>query len=182
MSSPPETRLAEPADVEHVADLTLRAYVGEGLLNPDDEYVAELRDVAARRDGAEVWVAVCEHRVIGSVTFCPPGSTFRELAGNGEGEFRRLGVDPDVRGRGAGRALVERCLRRCRELGLREIVLCSMPTMTAAHRLYESCGFVRDESLDWDVDAHLRLWGFRAVVPVTEPPRAGQPSAGVLRE
>jgi len=157
--------LAAPADVEEIAALTLRAYVAEGLLSPDDEYVAELRDVAARRASAEVWVAVSEQRVIGSVTFCPPGSTLRELAGEGEGEFRMLGVDPDVRGRGAGRALVERCFQRCRELGLKELVLCSMPTMTAAHRLYQSCDFARDESLDWDVDEQLRLWGFRAVVP-----------------
>lgn len=160
--------MAAPADVDAVAALTLRAYVAEGLLSPDDAYVAELRDVAARRASAEVWVAESEQRVIGSVTFCPPGSTLRELAGEGDGEFRMLAVDPDGRGRGAGRALVERCFQRCRELGLKQLVLCSMPTMTAAHRLYESCNFVRDESLDWDVDAQLRLWGFRAVVPTAE--------------
>ena len=162
------TRLAQPADLEQIATLTVRAYVNEGLLRPDDEYVKELEDVEARRAGAEVWVAADEQRILGSVTFCPPGSVFRELAGEGEGEFRMLAVDPDARGRGAGRVLVNRCLDRCRELGLAELVLCSMPTMTTAHRLYESFGFVRDESLDWDVDATLRLWGFRATVDLDD--------------
>lgn len=159
--------MAEDRDLDRVAATTVRAYLAEGLLSADDEYVAELADVAARCALAEVWVAVCGQQVVGSVTFCPPGSTLRELAGEAEGEFRMLGVDPDARGRGAGRALVERCLQRCRELALKELVLCSMPTMAAAHRLYESCGFRRDESLDWDVDEHLRLWGFRAVVPAS---------------
>ncbi len=176
MSELPAIRLAEPGDFEPVAALTVRAYVDAGLLGADDGYVAELRDVATRCASAEVWVAIDSERVIGSVTFCPPGSPLRELGTDGEGEFRMLAVDPDARGRGAGRVLVERCFHRCRELGLAELVLCSMPTMTAAHRLYESLGFARDESLDWDVDAQLRLWGFRAVVSVGAATRPGQPT------
>jgi ribosomal protein S18 acetylase RimI-like enzyme len=63
------------------------------------------------------------------------------------------------------RALVRRCIDRSHELGLGEIVLCSMPTMQPAHRLYAGLGFVRDESLDWDVaPGGLRLWGFRGPV------------------
>jgi ribosomal protein S18 acetylase RimI-like enzyme len=158
-------RLAGPGDAERVADLTVRAYVAEGLLSSGDRYVDELRDVAARLSAAEVWVAALDGNVVGAVTFCPPGSAYRELAVDGEGEFRMLAVDPDARGRGAARLLVQRCIDRCAELGLEELVICSMPTMTPAHRLYYSLGFSRDESLDWDVNEELRLWGFRAGVP-----------------
>lgn len=158
------TRLAGLADSRQVADLTVRAYVDGGLLPPHDDYVDELSDVGARLSDAEVWVAVISGNVVGAVTFCPPGSPFRELGSDGEGEFRMLAVDPVARGRGAARALVQRCIARSRELGLGEVVLCSMPTMTAAHRLYASLGFRRDEALDWDVDEGLRLWGFRAQI------------------
>lgn len=158
------TRLARFPDAGRVADVTLRSYVGEGLLAADDDYVEELRDVAARMTGAEVWVAELDQQVVGAVTFCPPGSSFRELAKDSEGEFRMLAVDPSARGRGAARALVQRCFERCRDLGLAELVLCSMPTMKPAHSLYETMGFRRDESLDWDVDSELTLWGFRADV------------------
>lgn len=165
MSEPVGTRLAGPSDLDRVSELTVGAYVDEGLLSGDDGYVEELRDVPARVRGAEVWVAELDGHVIGAVTFCPPGSAFRELGGDGQGQFRMLAVDPAARGRGAARALVERCIERSRELGLAEVVLCSMPTMTSAHRLYVSMGFRRDESLDWDVGPDLRLWGFRASVP-----------------
>jgi ribosomal protein S18 acetylase RimI-like enzyme len=150
--------------VERVAELTVRAYVSEGLLSPDDHYIQQLRDVAARIHTAEVWVAELRRQVVGAVTFCPPGSAYRELSVEGEGEFRMLAVDPAARGRGAARALVQRCIDRCRELGLAELVLCSMPTMTPAHGLYASLGFRRDESLDWDVGPGLRLVGFRTEV------------------
>lgn len=168
MPSGVSIRRAGPGDVERVADLTVRAYVAEGLLSSDDRYVDELRNVAARLRQAEVWVAVLDGDVVGAVTFCPPGSAHRELAADGEGEFRMLAVDPAARGRGAARSLVQRCIDRCAELGLDELVICSMPTMTPAHRLYYSLGFSRDESLDWDVNEELRLWGFRA--GVTQPP------------
>jgi ribosomal protein S18 acetylase RimI-like enzyme len=168
VSSAVSIRLAGPGDVERIADLTVRAYVAEGLLSSDDRYVDELRAVAARLGLAEVWVAVFDGSVVGAVTFCPPGSAYRELAADGEGEFRMLAVDPSARGRGAARSLVQRCIDRCTELGLDELVICSMPTMTPAHRLYYSLGFSRDESLDWDVHEELRLWGFRAGVP--QPP------------
>ncbi len=159
------TRLAGYPDAVRVAEVTVRAYVNEGFLAADDAYVEELRDVEARIAGAEVWVAETDGRLVGAVTFCPPGSAFRELAQDLEGEFRMLAVDPAARGRGAARALVARCFERCRDLGLAELVLCSMPTMRPAHSLYEKMGFRRDDSLDWDVDSELTLWGFRAAVP-----------------
>jgi ribosomal protein S18 acetylase RimI-like enzyme len=157
-------RRATARDVERVAELTVRAYVGEGLLAPDDHYLDQLRDVAARMLTAEVWVADLDEQVVGAVTFCPPGSPYRELSAEGQGEFRMLAVDPASRRRGVARTLVRRCIERCRELGLTELVLCSMPTMTPAHGLYASLGFRRDESLDWDVEPGLRLVGFRAAV------------------
>ena len=77
------------------------------------------------------------------MTFCVPGSPFREIARDDEGEFRMLAVNPAVRGRGVGQALVELCLRRSRELGYDGVRMSSMDRMTSAHRVYERLGFVR---------------------------------------
>lgn len=159
-----EIRLARETDYREVGEITVRGYVHDGFLVPSDDYAAELRDATSRAERAELWVAAerDDARLLGSVTFCPQGSTYRELADDTEGEFRMLAVDPAARGLGVGRALVQHCLDRSRELGFTAVVLCSLPTMTAAHALYTSMGFARDPSLDWWPVPEVELWGFRS--------------------
>jgi ribosomal protein S18 acetylase RimI-like enzyme len=99
---------------------------------------------------AELLVAVDGRgAVLGSVTFCPAGSSWREIARDDEGEFRMLAVDPYAQGRGVGRTLVEACLNRSRELGFRALALSTPRTSGRAHRLYEQLGFHRDPARDW---------------------------------
>ncbi len=157
-------RLARAQDVAEIGALAAGAYVGAGFVSEDDEYVGELRDAAGRREGAELWVAAVADRICGTVTYCPPGSVYRELAAPGEGEFRMLAVVPEARGKGIARALVRRCLERTAELGLNALVLCSMVEMTPAHALYVASGFRRDPALDWEPVPGVRLVGFRATI------------------
>ena len=156
-------RPARPADFAKVGEITVRAYAQDGFLKASESYAATLRDAATRAEEAELWVAVdpASGRLLGSVTFCPSGSPYRELSTETEGEFRMLAVDPPARGFGVGRALVRHCLDRSRRLGFAGVVLCSLPTMTSAHALYRSLGFVRDETLDWSPVSGVELWGFR---------------------
>jgi ribosomal protein S18 acetylase RimI-like enzyme len=160
-----------------VGCITVAAYAAEGFLPPDDPYEAQLADVRARAAGAEVWVAELDDRLVGTVTWCPDGSSYRELATSADqGEFRMLAVDPQVRRRGVARALVDACLERAHRDGAREVVLCSLPEMTKAHALYRSLGFRRAPELDWEPRAGsdelaaagttvtvepIVLWGFR---------------------
>lgn len=162
-------RRARREEANRIGELTLLAYAADGFISPDDDYAAELTDADGRLAEAEVWVATVAGAVRGTVTFCPPGSPYRELAREREGEFRMLAIDPAARGMGLARALVQRCLDRCTELGLDEVVLCSMAEMGVAHRLYESMGFVRDPSLDWEPARGVVLLGFRAPVAVASP-------------
>ncbi|MBA2446097.1 MAG: GNAT family N-acetyltransferase [Nocardioidaceae bacterium] len=157
----PLVRRATAADVDEVAGITVRAYVEDGFVGAGDSYVEELGDAASRLAHAELWVAEVEGAVVGAVTFCPPGSTYRELATDGEGEFRMLAVDPASRGQGVARALVQQCLDRCVELGLTDLVLCSLKQMSPAHALYLSMGFGRDDALDWEPEPGVTLLGFR---------------------
>lgn len=161
-----QIRRINPDEHDLVGELIVRGYAHNGYLvlpdgRYDDRYAAELAASARRDADAEVWVAVAGGAVVGCVTWCPAGSPYRELAvKDSQGEFRGLAVDPAARGRGVGRALVAHCLQRARGDGLEEVVLCSLPEMTAAHRLYDSFGFVRRPDLDWSPLEGVTLWGF----------------------
>jgi len=55
-------------------------------------------------------------------------------------------VDKDARHQGVGRALIETCLQKARELGLHQVNLTSRPSRKAANQLYQSMGFVLRET------------------------------------
>lgn len=102
--------------------------------------VEQIRADAARLPGAYVpplggiWIAVAGDTVVGCVALQPlPG---------GIGEVKRMFVDPAWRGRGVGRALIERLVEASRARGHREIRLGTLPEMLEAQALYRSVGFV----------------------------------------
>jgi ribosomal protein S18 acetylase RimI-like enzyme len=158
------TVTVRPAHVEElpeVGGLTVAAYVADGLLVEDDPYAAHLRDAVTRSREAEVYVAVVAGQLAGTVTFCPQGSPWSEVAGQDEGEFRMLAVAPAFRRRGVGEALVGVCLERSRELGYTAVVLCSLQEQADAHRIYERLGFRRLPERDWSPTPGFELLAFR---------------------
>lgn len=143
-----EVRPATPEDHGTVGRILVSAYGPSGMA-PDEPYWTALRDTAARVGDAEVWVAELDGRVVGTVTWAGSGSRQREVAVDGEAEFRMLAVDPAVRGRSIGRALLDAVVdRACRD-GYAAVVLSSDGWMTTAHRMYERAGFVRVPERDW---------------------------------
>jgi GNAT superfamily N-acetyltransferase len=57
------------------------------------------------------------------------------------GEIKRMYVRPEFRGKGIGRALLERLVDEAREIGYPRIRLDSARFMKEAHSLYRSTGF-----------------------------------------
>ena len=156
-------RRARERDHAPAGEVTVAAYA-DFTLGPDDPYLERLRDAATRDREAELWVATPderEHEILGTVTICPTGSPWRELAGPDEGEFRMLAVAPHARGAGVGEALVRLCLERFRAEGAAGVVISSLPQMGAAHRIYDRLGFERAPELDWAPVEHVRLIAFR---------------------
>ncbi len=154
-----ELRLARPEDLDRVGEITLTAYE-DFTTGAEDAYRGHLRAAARRAREAELWVAADGDELLGSVTSCPPGSPWRELAGDHEGEFRMLAVDPAHQGRGAGRALVSHCEVRARDHGATAMVLSSLEEMAAAHRLYGRLGYTRVPARDWSPVEDVRLIAF----------------------
>ena len=158
---PVAIRPADRSELGTVGRLTLAAYVANGYLVEDDFYAAHLLDAAARAADGELFVAEVEGSVVGTVTFCPEGSRFREVGRDGEGEFRMLAVAPEARRRGAAEALVRHCIARARQLGYGALVLSSLPAQVEAHALYTRLGFVRTPDRDWTPAPGIDLLGFR---------------------
>ncbi|THA71649.1 GNAT family N-acetyltransferase [Streptomyces sp. A0642] len=158
-------RPVEPADYALLGEITAEAYLGDGLLDfgIGDPYLEKLRDVPRRAAEAEVLVAAdARGRVLGGVTYAPPGNPWADIAAADEAEFRMLAVSREARGAGAGEALVRACIDRARATpGVTGLVLSTQPAMHGAHRLYQRLGFVRTPERDWDPIDDLRLLAYR---------------------
>ena len=144
-----QTRLAE------IGELTLLAYLSDALIDAAHPYVPQLRDAHARAENALLLAMADGERgegaIVGTLTVVPPGSPFIELATDGEFELRMLAVNPIERGRGIGAELTLAGVRMAIDHGAKGVVLSTMESMHAAHRLYERLGFVRRTDLDWIV-------------------------------
>ncbi len=142
--------LARDDEIESVGELTVDAYVADGLAS--GAYLSELRDASARAE--EGLLVVARDRRSGDLLGTASLFTWRaparwsEGAQPGEAVLRMLAVAPSARRRGVGRRLTLDCLRRSGDVGCRRLVLVSATPMTAAHALYEQLGFTRDPVRD----------------------------------
>jgi GNAT superfamily N-acetyltransferase len=80
------------------------------------------------------WIAEIDEMVVGSVFIVRHE---RDVA-----KLRMLYVEPEARGKGVGRALVETALGFAKAAGYGSVLLWTNPQLTAARRIYESAGFV----------------------------------------
>jgi ribosomal protein S18 acetylase RimI-like enzyme len=141
-------RLAEPDEYERVGELTIAAYESLPVDHLWGGYEADILDVAGRAKAADVLVAVDNREVVGAVTFVSdPKSHWLEWSEPGEVQFRLLAVDPALRGRGIGEALVRECMTRADD---RPIIIHTTRWMDAAQRIYARLGFVRRPDRDVD--------------------------------
>jgi putative acetyltransferase len=130
-----------PADDPSVAAI-IRAVMpefgadGPGFAIHDPEVAA--MHAAYDRPGAAYFVVELSGRVLGGGGVAP-------LDGGPEGvcELRKMYFLPELRGRGAGAALMARCLQAARALGHRQCYLETLRGMDQAQALYERTGFRR---------------------------------------
>jgi GNAT superfamily N-acetyltransferase len=120
-------------------------------------YVEESADLGARWNEAEVLVAEFGGRIAGTVSFYPDAS--REGLGFPAhwAGFRTLAVDPSLRGKGVGRALLDACLDRARTITVPTLAIHTSAVMSAACALYERAGFRRAPEHDFRATAALGM-------------------------
>ncbi len=144
-----EIRNVRPGEYERVGELTLAAYLAlwpDGVGGYDDV----IRAVAERAEHDEVWVAVVDGDVVGSLTYVSdPASPSVQWDDPDAAGFRLLAVDPNRRGLGTGRALFDAVLARARADGHPRVRIHSHVLMKTAMAMYERAGFVRDPAMDF---------------------------------
>ncbi len=162
-------RQARPEEFQALGQLMVEVYSRlEGFPKPQDQphYYEMLADIGKMtlKPGAELLVAVDGERLLGGVVYFADmaqygsgGTATRERDASG---FRLLAVDPGARGRGVGRALVERCIEGAVARGHAQVVIHTTEAMRVAWRMYEERGFVRSTDLDF-LQGDLQVYGFR---------------------
>jgi ribosomal protein S18 acetylase RimI-like enzyme len=100
--------------------------------------------LGSQLDDPDVLVIVAEHegRVIGYIFAAMEGYDYKSLRGPAA-LLHDLLVDPDHRGRGVGRRLLEETLSMLQARGARQIVLSTAERNESAQRLFTRMGFRR---------------------------------------
>lgn len=125
---------ATRADAPGVIDLIGRVFVEYGWIwDPATEVPDLLRWTPYEPPHGGFFVIRRDDRVVGSAGVDRVDAETAEL--------HRLYLDPQMRGRGLGDALVETILGWCRDHGVKRLVLWSDTRFQHAHRLYRRHGF-----------------------------------------
>ncbi len=113
-------------------------------------YLENIMDVRSRIGVSELIVAELNRQVVGTVTLYLDASlSSQEQWPKGWAGIRLLAVLPAHRGQGVGYALMEECIRRCREQNIKTIGLHTAVIMSVARKMYEHLGFVRAPEYDF---------------------------------
>ena len=165
-------REALPGEYAAIGQLLVQVYANlEGFPGPQEmpHYYAMLAGIGslASKPGASLLVASAECGLLGGVVH------FSDMAQYGSGGtatlekdasgFRLLGVAPEARGLGVGKALMEACLQRAREDGHGTVIIHTTEAMKTAWKMYEARGFQRAPELDFKQGA-LQVFGFRYAI------------------
>jgi len=161
----PHLRDARPAEHDEVSELIRDAYLEYQPHFPPEVwegYLRNIMDVPSRLGVADLIVAEVAGRLSGAVTFYPEAShSERESWPAGWAGVRLLAVHPEARGLGIGRALMDECLRRCRQLSVPALGLHTTELMNVARGMYERMGFVRTPDYDFEAGPGLVVMAYR---------------------
>ena len=176
-------RDARPGDRKAILRVTLSAYEEYApFMRYWDYYREDIIATLERVGPAEQIVAELNGSLVGSVLLYPAGTVFTFPDGDSLTlkwpEVRLLAVAPAARGKGIGTSLMGDCIRRARRSGARFLTLHTNDIMAAAIRLYDRLGFQHDPGLDFPIDEHLTIKGYKLALDdkqgagITPPPAA----------
>lgn len=133
-------RLAVPEDAAQIAAALRRSFAEyESSYTPAafSATVSTPEQILERMREGPVWVAVENGTIVGTVAAVPRAKTLY---------IRGMAVDPAMRGRGTGRALLEHVEEFATQNGFERLLLSTTPFLLSAIRLYEKHGFRRNDA------------------------------------
>jgi GNAT superfamily N-acetyltransferase len=95
-----------------------------------------------KRGESVIFLAVVDGAIVGFTQLYP---SFSSVSMRRLWVLNDLFVTPDARKSGAGRALLERAERWAAETGAKGLTLSTQVTNLGAQRLYEACGWTKDD-------------------------------------
>ncbi len=104
-----------------------------GLTESHDLEILDDPDGTVIARGGFIFLAMDADKVIGTAGLWKESGLEYELI--------KMGVEPQYRGRGISKLLLEKCIGKAREQGAVRIILYSNSQLTTALRLYENYGF-----------------------------------------
>jgi ribosomal protein S18 acetylase RimI-like enzyme len=138
----PMLRDFRQSDVAHVDRVALTAFAEFRSAYSDwSAMSAAVSATSALASVGELIVAELDGALVGAVAYIAPGRPKPDFFDASWPIVRMLVVDPDFRGRGVGRALLEECLNRARRDGSAVLGLHTSPIMTTALSMYRKMGF-----------------------------------------
>lgn len=159
-AAPVTVRRHQPGDIGWIIGTHARVYADE--YGWDGSFEALMVDIMApflrRHDPAReaCWIAELGGESVGCIALVRQSERIAKL--------RVFLVTPAARGRGAGKRLIDECLRFARQAGYRKVVLWTQKGLDAARHLYEGAGFklVREEPHhSWGKDHIGQYWELR---------------------
>ena len=157
-------RDARADELDQVASMMRDAYLEYQAHFPADvweRYARNIMDVRSRLDVSELIVAERNGHVVGSVALYPNVVNAEQGWPPGWAGVRLLAVDPDARGQGIGRVLMDECLRRSRQRRSPAVGLHTSDIMKVARGLYERMGFVRAPEFDFNPGSGWVVMAYR---------------------
>ena len=148
-------RDAAEADDATVGELLVHAFLTQLAKKlPDVSYsperLADLRNQSAKRACASVLVAEIDGRIVGTVSLYPAGASGSKAWIAGAADLRLLAIHPEFQGRGLSGKLLDAAEELARRWGVPAICLHTRQGASGVAELYESRGYVRDETGDLD--------------------------------
>jgi len=165
-----EIREAKPNEFSQLGELMVKVYsLLEGFPKPNEipGYYNLLKNVGelTKQPKVKLFVAVYDQVHIdgglvyfGNIKYYGAGG--KSTTNQNAAAFRLLAVDPETRGKGLGKLLINKCIKQAREEGFKHLVIHSTKSMKVAWDMYERMGFNRFPDIDF-IQNNVSVYGFR---------------------
>lgn len=165
-----EIREANSSEFSELGSLMVEVYSQlEGFPSQKEipDYYDTLQNVGelVKNPKTKLFVAVSvEGKIDGGLVYL---GDMRDYGAGGEttlnqnaGAFRLLAVNPEMRGKGLGKLLIEACFQQARSEKFEYLIIHSTKYMMIAWKMYERMGFKRFPKIDFEKSG-VTVFGFR---------------------